>query len=648
MNTRCEKWAFALFAALLCASAVHAQSTTLIMKKVEPGRVRIDGAVPEWRTIAFVRVSEGEESGLRFALGYDDGGMYLAAIVGDDQLVRSRRPGTDEDAIVVTFAMPEQTGEGWIGSEVWLFAGVSGKQAASASVGSLGQTPKSIKEIKIVEGPRSNAEPGYVLEAYIPWAIVPGGERWTDARAMVRLHDVDRTARAGRRAAGRLHDKAELALLPALRREGFVEIDPLKCFLKDFDLAGMKPKFDLRGDVSGDGRAERVVQIGTYLVVTGPGHRHGTGYTYLQFPVTSEADVRGARLADLTGDGKAELLVELLQHVGANTRTVWQALSLDGNAPKALFGAFLRHGQPEGFVQGQVTVKAGVAGQLAQVVLGADRAYGIGQDNFRPNALAGVEPLLVPWGQVKERTYRWDGQGFAIVSEQPFANTPLSSAAAGSNAKALPKSAGEPIGPTKPASAEPQALIAAFRHAAAVAPEVAPRFTQKANLAEDQTAETLMVLDRNLLVYGPKFRAGTGYFYYQIPVAEAQDILKVTAADLTGDGRAEVLFRVRQPVGDVTRELLLVYQLNNDSFLRLLAVEVRRAQGNCSVDNEVHLQRTERGFVLEVRPGRAVGWSAIQYPFLQDASESLLLPWKDTAVRYRFDGRGLVKSSLNR
>lgn len=644
MNTRCEKWAFVLWVGMLGASSVYAQSTTLTMKKVETGKVRIDGAVPEWRSIPFVRVSDGEQSRLRFALGYDDRGMYLAAIVSDDRLVRSAQPGTDEDAVVATLAMPEQTGEGFIGSEVWLYAGVSGKQAAGASVGSIGQTPKAIKEIKIVEGPRSGGEPGYVLEAYIPWAIVPGGQRWTEARAVVGLHDVDTAAGARGSAAGRLPSGADLALLPALRREGYAEIDPLKSFLKDFDLAGMKPKFDLKGDVSGDRRAERVVQIGTYLVVTGPGHQHGTRYTYLQFPVTSEADVRGARLVDLTGDGKAELLVELLQRAGANTRTVWQALSLDGQAPKALFGAFLRHEQPEGFVQGQVTVKPGAAGQLASVGLGADRSYGIDQGNFRPPALAGVEPLLVPWGPVKARQYRWDGQRFAVASEQPFPDASLSPMSAASNAKALPESAGEPIGPTKPASNEPQTLIAAFRQAAAVAPEVAPRFTQKANLAEDQTEETLMALDRYLLVYGPKFRAGTGYFYYQIPVAQAQDILKVVTADLTGDGRKEVLFRVRQPVSDVTRELLLVYQLNDDSFLRLLTIEVRRAQGNQSVDNEVRLQRAERGFALEVRPGRAVGWSATQYPFLTEASDTLLLPWKDTSVRYRFDGRALVKS----
>jgi hypothetical protein len=86
-------------------------------------------------------------------------------------------------------------------------------------------------------------------------------------------------------------------------------------------------KLDLRGDVSGDNRLERAVQIGTYLVATGPGHQGGTKYTYLQFPVTSEADVRGARLEDLTGDGKAELQVELVQHLPPGARIIWQLLS---------------------------------------------------------------------------------------------------------------------------------------------------------------------------------------------------------------------------------------------------------------------------------------------------------------------------------
>jgi hypothetical protein len=107
----------------------------------------------------------------------------------------------------------------------------------------------------------------------------------------------------------------------------------------------------------------------------------------------------------------------------------------------------------------------------------------------------------------------------------------------------------------------------------------------------------------------------------------------VQAADVTGDQRAEVLLRVRQTFGEVTREVLIVHQLAERAFPRLLSVEVARRQGERSVSNEV---RTNGG-ALEIRPGRARGFSASDWPFSPDANDSvtpLLLPWRDRAVRY--------------
>lgn len=110
---------------------------------------------------------------------------------------------------------------------------------------------------------------------------------------------------------------------------------------------------------------------------------------------------------------------------------------------------------------------------------------------------------------------------------------------------------------------------------------------------------------------------------------------------MTGDGRAEILVRVRQTFGDVRREVLLVHQLTERGFPRLLQVEVARAQGERSITNEV---RT-RGGRLEIAPGRARGWTADSYRFTRDPSDSvepLLLPWRDRPVRYTARNARLV------
>src|SRR5262249_51505291 len=98
------------------------------------------------------------------------------------------------------------------------------------------------------------------------------------------------------------------------------------------------------------------------------------------------------------------------------------------------------------------------------------------------------------------------------------------------------------------------------------------------------------------------------------------------------------LFRVRQVMGDVARELLIVHQVTSDGFPRLLLVEVARTQANRAIRNEVVAQSG----ALEIRPGRAQGWDRESYPQAWltpargDDAEQLLLPGSDGPRRYRF------------
>jgi hypothetical protein len=201
------------------------------------------------------------------------------------------------------------------------------------------------------------------------------------------------------------------------------------------------------------------------------------------------------------------------------------------------------------------------------------------------------------------------------------------------------------------------ALIAAYRSARGVPASERPRFAQSANLAEDSHIESIAVFGNEVVVVGDGFRSGVGFFYFGLPVQDPRDVQRVFTGDVTGDGRREIFARVKQMVGDVQREILLGYTFAGDELTPILAVEVRRARGADSVGNVVKLVRDGKHFALQIDPGFAHGWTAQSYPFASDrgaaraaapgAAEGsgigpLLLPWQDSLLRYRFDGKSLV------
>jgi hypothetical protein len=238
------------------------------------------------------------------------------------------------------------------------------------------------------------------------------------------------------------------------------------------------------------------------------------------------------------------------------------------------------------------------------------------------------------------REYRWDGARLFGVPPKPSAAAPIAPALS----RSQPVRAEPPrvVHLAPPGAAE---LIAAFRQARGIDPAQQARFVQHVNVAEDERLESVMLFGKDLLVIGKGYRGGTGYFYFSLPVREAEDIQRVFTGDVTGDGRRELFVRAKQQVADVQREILLGYTFGDGGMQNILAIEVRRAQGGSDVGNVVELLRDGRHWALRVSPGRAHGWDARSYPFVADPSDGygpLLLPWQSSAARYRFDGGKLV------
>jgi hypothetical protein len=620
----------ALLAALLVLPAsAHAQ---LPLTQIDASTFHVDGTLREWGPVTMSTLGEGADASMRYAVAYDANGLYVGAEVHDDRMVRTAHPGDTEDAIVLTLATPGR-GSALTATEIWLYAGQAGQSAAVVSAGALGARRRSpVPGATIVEAPITG---GYTLEAFVPWAAVAGRDRWEEGRGSIRLRDVDQAAHPTVEAEPALAivERAHLDRLPSLLPSGG-EAARLEEFLRPRALSAARPHHEFRIDVAGDERPEHVMLIDRFVVVMGPGYQDGRGYAFAELGIAAVPDLISASAEDVTGDGKAEVLVVLRQRSAAGSRDLFQVLSISADAIAPVFGIEQRKETTQGSVDATVRVERGRRGQAATIISAIGAAHGLDATTLRESPPSDVEGILLPWGPVAERRWRWDGHSFAQISERasPHYVDPSTAAA---HTTTTTSATPAPSAPTI------DQLLAAFRHEAGITDRTRPTFDRTGNVVGTPAAERVVVYGRELVVVGPEFRDGTGWFRFQIP-CEAADLVDVSLADLTGEGRAELLFRIRQTLGDVRREVLLVHMFTPTAFPAILTREIAREQGTSRIENQL----VTTGGRLEIRPGTARGWSASTWPFSDapstDGVDLPLIPWRDAAVRFRFAGGHLT------
>jgi hypothetical protein len=161
-----------------------------------------------------------------------------------------------------------------------------------------------------------------------------------------------------------------------------------------------------------------------------------------------------------------------------------------------------------------------------------------------------------------------------------------------------------------------------------------------------------VLFGRDVVVFGPSFKNGTGYARISLSqFAQDNDIAELTARDLTGDGAAELLVRgvrhVKSPAGEtIAIDGLFVYQVKAANIGRVFAVETGRELGAKRVQGLVQFipGNGNKAFDIDVRPGRATGWNQQTYPWPQDKPgsgpiEPVLLPWGGiSGLRYTWNG----------
>ena len=231
---------------------------------------------------------------------------------------------------------------------------------------------------------------------------------------------------------------------------------------------------------------------------------------------------------------------------------------------------------------------------------------------------------ILPWESVKSKSFKWQGDGFKPAGETTW--TPKVTAAKGGPApKVRAEGPAQPPAPRAPTSDELLDRVYALYKQDRGAGGARPRFDFVTDVAGDSGPERVLIHDRDLVVFGKGFRAGTSYAYITIGVGEGKDIVDATARDLTGDGKAEIIVRgvlhakASKALGaaSVDRYALFVYGIQGDALVRVFAAETGRA-----------VEKT--------------------YPFPVDTTtagglEPLLLPWGSAGSRkYKWDGRAYV------
>ncbi|HVU02536.1 MAG TPA: hypothetical protein VHE30_12320 [Polyangiaceae bacterium] len=629
----------------LGAPAAEARGRALEAVTLGSEKVRIDGLLREWpaKMDSLGDVVQGSAAGDPNAtgvIGYNEANVFVAMKIRDQKLVRTSSFGDHEDYASLEIAFP--TNRGFSSHQVRLYAGEIGKSA-----GAVKMDGSPVKGARIVEAP---SDGGYTIECQIPWALFPEASRIrAGLRAALRYTDVDS---GGSVKAIIGTSSGNGSSLPPLLLEA--EQGLYRTLVRGKGISDTPSRFAV-GDIAGDSQLEAVGVYGSALTIVGAGYRGGKEFFFQDLQVPEASAVTRLEVMDMTGDGKDDILVGKRVGTKDEYREVIQVLRVSsGDSPYVAFQQETGIVTKKGEIHNEVALKK--KGDKVDIVLSQGKAEGFDPTTYDEPLPGDMDSALLPWQTLKSRTFEWDGKTFSDAGSESW--TPTMKAPEHTTTKATAVEAGPPP-PPPPRPPSPDELLdrvyALYRKDRSVGIEK-PRFDFVTDVAGDRTPERVLIHGKDIVVFGKAFKEGTSYAFITIGVESPKDVLDVTARDLTGDGKAEILVRgvlhakASKEMGGKTvdRHGFFVYQATEGGIKRVFAAETGRSLGDDSIVAGLRFVPKGKGTLLELTPGRAVGWTEKTYPFPVDrypygGLEALLVPWGDVPVkRYRFDGNAFV------
>jgi hypothetical protein len=597
-----------------------------LLEKDKP--VKLDGVLTEWPAPAKASVvikGSAAKSGLKISLQYDDSKLYVGADVTDASFVAG------QDHVSLLLAVP-QPGGGYATYDVALYAGKPGESEGSVRYGRRNAIPGA----KIVEAPTAE---GYSFEAIVPWSALPEARTTrVGIRGTARYFDGENLIATG---PGDAQHPAAMAWIPSEP-----ELSMIEQLLAPKGLTKTAPTADIVADLTGDGMRERVAVFDHYLTISGTAYMGGTGFFFRDLG----GDLVKLEVRDVTGRGRQDVIVRRRIPVGETQREYAEVLSLFNatDEPKVSFAHEIAVRQGDKHIDNSMRIARG------EIEVSVEPATGWDALSYREPIVSDVEPILFPWGGVRSQAWHWDGTRFAkgkevVQKEQiPGGGTPEHPA---------PVHPAEPPTPKVSRGGDLAArILDQYRRDRGVPAEAAPKVDLKVHVAGDARPERVVLIGRDVVVFGPGFRGGLAYAYITLSqFAEASDVSDLSARDLTGDGAADLVVRgVRHVSGEsgaVDSELLFVYRVGAESIERIFGIETGREQGARRVQGLVQFIPAPGGKAFEIlaAPGRASVWTEKTYPWTQEqpgtgSVEPLLLPWGGiNNVRYRWTGSQFAK-----
>jgi hypothetical protein len=257
---------------------------------------------------------------------------------------------------------------------------------------------------------------------------------------------------------------------------------------------------------------------------------------------------------ELTAVGKEELIVRRRVPQGGAMHEILEVWSIPPHAeePATIFAHQIGIASSDG----KKRVSNATRLSAKEIEVSTEPAVGWDAATFNETMAGDVEPILLPWGNVKSKTFRFEGGKFTKTNEVPQAGAPAAASATSRPAETPPAVAHDLPTPTvQRGSNLGKQVLDAYMRDASVAPGTKPRFDLEVNVDGDPKPERVVVFGRDIVVFGPAFRGGTGYARLSLTqFADDKDITELTARDLNGNGAAELIVRgvrhAKSPTGE--------------------------------------------------------------------------------------------------
>ncbi|MFO0737953.1 MAG: hypothetical protein U0270_18820 [Labilithrix sp.] len=601
--------------------------------------LKLDGVTSEWHARSPAKDTlAGKTDNLSFDVAVQSGDdtLWLAAEIGDPSLKRTSGYGPGDDHVTVVLAFP--SGRGALKAyEIGFWPGTPGSTVGAVKWISGPNAGQKVTGAKLIE---NDVKGGVTFEATVPWNSFPeAAHTRVGMRAAFRYHD-DGGGILGTGPGG-VDKPNDLLALPIPAEAAVVE-----GLLEQKGLAGTKPSIDVYADIAGDERKERISVFGKFFTICGPGYRSGKQFFWREVVGDIVSLNTSTNLLDRK---KEELIVRRRVTVGSAVHEVLEIWSIPdkGEEPQTLLAQEVLIASTDGKKKIANAMHLGTK----TMELSIEPAVGWDASSFSEQVAGnGIEPILLPWGSVKSRTFEIKNGKVAIAKEE--SQSPASSSSAPPTAKAA-TNAPEPATPsvTKSQPDMSKAVLDAYLKDAGIAAGTKPRFDLAVNVDGDNKPERVALYGRDLVVMGPGFKGGTGYSRLSLSqFTEDKDVSELTARDMDGDGAAELVVRGQRHVkaGDQTIDVdaQFIYQVKGGNLARVFSIETGREVGGKRVQGQVQFvpAKKGKGFDILVSPGTAKGWTKDTYPWPQDkpgagAIEPVLLPWGGiTSARYAWNG----------